>query len=320
MSGLCQRLGMSRQNYYWQRQVRQKAQVDESLVCQLVRVERQRQPRLGGRKLWRLLKKELAAAGVELGRDRFFEVLRRQGLLIPRRRPSCRTTDSRHSFRVYKNLARDLVLTGPHQLLVADITYVRTREGFMYLALVMDAWSRKIVGYDGSDSLEAEGARRALRRALAQLPAGTKAVHHSDRGTQYCCGEYVALAQGGGLAISMTQENHCYENAKAERLNGILKQEYGLGEELCSKKEARRLAREAVGLYNTQRPHTALGYAVPAAVHQAGLDREGTGAVMPLAGSLMLLEATVANARVPPAPAPSLGGWQEEARQVLGRT
>jgi len=311
---------MSRQNYYWQRQVRQKAQVDESLVCQLVRAERQRQPRLGGRKLWRLLKEELAAAGVELGRDRFFEVLRRQGLLMPRRRRYCRTTDSRHSFRVYKNLARDLVLTGPHQLLVSDITYVRTREGFMYLALVMDAWSRKIVGYDGSDSLEAEGARRALKMALKQLPAEAKAVHHSDRGTQYCCSEYVALAQGGGLVISMTEENHCYENAKAERLNGILKQEYGLGEELSSKAEARRLVQQAVGLYNTHRPHTALGYAVPAAVHQAALGREGTGAVMPLAGSLRLLEATVANARVPPAPAPSLACYEEQARQVLVRT
>jgi len=311
---------MSRQNYYYQRQVRERAQVDEALVGQLVRLERQRQPRLGGRKLWRLLKDELKGAGVDLGRDRFLEVLRRQGLLLARRKGTCRTTDSRHRFGVYENLARGLELTGPHQLLVADITYLRTREGFMYLALVMDAFSRKIVGYDCSDSLEAEGARRALKMALQQLPAGAQAVHHSDRGVQYCCREYVGLAQRAGLVMSMTQENHCYENAKAERLNGILKQEYGLGEELCGKDAALRLVRQAVELYNVHRPHAALGYAMPAVVHQAAWGREGTGAVMPLAGSLRLLEATVANARVPPAPAPSLGGSQDEARQVLVRT
>jgi putative transposase len=300
---------MSRQNYYGQRRVRAREQVAEALVVALVRQERQRQPRLGGRKLWRLLREELAAAGMALGRDRFFGVLRRQELLIRRRKRGCRTTDSRHGWRVYRNLAQDLVLTGPHQLWVSDITYVRTEEGFMYLALVMDAYSRKIVGADCSDSLEAEGARRALRMALRQLPVGARKagrVHHSDRGVQYCCGEYVALAEGSGLVLSMTEENHCYENAQAERLNGILKQEYGLGEVLATKAEAVRLVRQAVALYNGHRPHAALRYAFPEQVHELGGGRGGTGAVMPLAGSLVLLEASVANARVLPAPAPPL--------------
>jgi transposase InsO family protein len=301
---------MSRQNYYHQRQVRAREQVDESLVADLVRQERQRQPRLGGRKLWRLLEQEFLAAGISLGRDRFFGVLRRQGLLIPRRKGHCRTTDSRHGFRVYGNLAAGRVLTGPHELLVSDITYVRTQEGFMYLALVMDAYSRKIVGYDCSDSLEAEGARRALRRALAQLPAGVPTMHHSDRGTQYCCWEYVGLLERAGVSISMTQQQHCYENAKAERLNGILKQEYGLGETLPTKAQALLLVRQAVELYNGHRPHTALGYATPEQVHAGGSgdrapaagggvlamaagsggDRSGPGGVMPVAGSLGSLD------------------------------
>jgi transposase InsO family protein len=260
---------MSRQNYYYQRHRRQREQLDEKLVLELVRSERSRQPRLGGRKLWSLLSPEFEAAGLKLGRDRFFEVMRRHDLLIERAKKSVHTTDSRHGFRTYANLAAELVLTGPHQLLVSDITYLRTREGFVYLALVMDAFSRKIVGYDCSSSLESQGARRALERALGQLPAGHQAVHHSDRGIQYCCREYVELAEGGGLTMSMTQDNHCYENARAERLNGILKQEYGLGETLASLSEAQQLVKEAVVLYNDHRPHGSLGYAMPSAVHAA---------------------------------------------------
>jgi len=276
---------MSRQNYYHQRRVRERVEVEEGLVLELVRQERSRQPRLGGRKLWWLVQGELRAAQVTLGRDRFFGVLRRHDLLIPRRGRGCRTTQSGHGFRVYVNRAKDLELRGPHQLLVSDITYLRTREGFVYLALVMDAYSRKIVGYDCSDSLEAQGARRALRMALRQLPQGVQAMHHSDRGVQYCCGEYVGLLAGAGVAISMTQENHCYENARAERLNGILKQEYGLGEIQVSKRDAAAGVAEAVGLYNGHRPHGSLGYACPSQVHAAGT-RAGPGGVMPVAGSL----------------------------------
>jgi transposase InsO family protein len=310
---------MTRQNYYHQRHVRQQEEVDEALVLELVRAERQRQPMMGGRKLWHLLEEELRAAGVVLGRDRFFGVLKRQNLLICRRKRTCRTTDSRHRFKVYANLAKDLVLTGPHGLLVSDITYLRTQDGFMYLALVMDAWSRKIVGYDCSDSLEAIGARRALNMALKQLPEGAQVMHHSDRGTQYCCHEYVEMLERAGVAISMTQENHCYENAKAERLNGILKQEYGLGGTLAGKTEAQALAREAVMLYNAYRPHTALGYRCPGDVHEMTRDRFGIGGVMPVACSLMSGTA-VANATVTPPPIPKLDPFVEEARQVFVRT
>lgn len=138
----------------------------------------------------------------------------------------------------------------------------------MYLCLVMDAFSRTIVGFDCSDTLEREEALRALGQALGQLPEGSVAVHHSDRGSQYCCHDYVERLEKAGVGISMTQENHCYENGQAERLNGILKQEYGLGAVQLSKRAALRAVGEAVMLYNCRRPHQRLGYACPMQVHQ----------------------------------------------------
>jgi putative transposase len=260
---------MTRQNYYKQRHQRQRRQVDEDLIISLVCRERAAQPRLGSRKLLHVLDGELAKAGVQIGRDRFFQMLRRHDLLIERAVRSARTTDSRHMFRVYDNLFKGLQLTGPHQALVSDITYIRTAEGFVYLCLVMDAFSRAIVGFDCSDTLEREGALRALHQALKQRPLGRETVHHSDRGSQYCCHDYVQRLEKAGVLISMTQENHCYENAQAERLNGILKQEYGLGATFGCKSEAMRAVAEAVHLYNWRRPHQSLGYATPMHVHQA---------------------------------------------------
>jgi putative transposase len=264
---LCDLVGMTRQNYYKSRQVRRRESIDEQLVLSLVRAERSVQPQLGTRKLLHIIRRELLEANVKLGRDRLLGLLRRHDLLIARKRNFSKTTDSWHGLGVYPNLAKDLSLVAPHQLLVSDITYVRTRERFAYVCLVMDAFSRAVVGYDCSESLSFEGATRALRMAVGQLPAGHSAVHHSDRGSQYCCGMYTQMLVKHGLGISMTEANHCYENAQAERLNGILKQEYGLGQTLASVSQARRLLREAVDLYNHRRPHAKLDYAVPMSVH-----------------------------------------------------
>ena len=259
---------MTKQNFYKVKHERQRREVDEALVVDLVRAERKQQPALGTRKLLVALAPELREAGVSLGRDRFFELLGRRDLLIARRRRSGpRTTDSRHGFRVYENLLKTAELKGPNEAWVSDLTYIRTREGFLYLALVMDAWSRKIVGWHVGVTLEALGCVAALRMALKQLPAGSHPIHHSDRGTQYCCGEYIGLLDSQGLPISMTQENHCYENAKAERLNGILKQEYGLGVEFLRKADVGLAVKQAVALYNERRPHTSLGYRTPSSVH-----------------------------------------------------
>jgi putative transposase len=268
ISALCQRVGMSRQNYYKDRRQRQRQQVDEDFIVELVKAERRDQARLGTRKLRVVLKPILEEAGISIGRDRFFETLRKHDLLLESTKSAARTTDSRHSFRVYRNLIKDMVPSRPNEVWVSDITYIRTDEGFVYLALIMDKFSRKIVGFHCGDTLEATGAIRALNQALHQLPAGTACIHHSDRGSQYCCHAYIARLKSRKLQVSMTEEQHCYENANAERLNGILKQEYGLGQTFRRKRQAYPACAQAVNFYNTRRPHVSLDYAIPAEVHK----------------------------------------------------
>jgi transposase InsO family protein len=262
-------VNMTRQNYYKCRRYRRRIQIDESFIISVVRRERAVQPRLGSRKLLHILRSEFEHGGVSIGRDRFFRLLSRNGLLIKRRSKGCRTTNSRHFFGVYENLVKDFCLRGPCQVVVSDITYIRTDEGFMYLSLIMDAYSRAILGYDCSDSLEAEGALRSLSMASKHLKGISGVIHHSDRGIQYCCSAYVKRLKRGRFRISMTEVNHCYENGKAERLNGILKQEYGLGDSFLSKSDARRAVNEAVKLYNYRRPHQELGYRCPMEVQMA---------------------------------------------------
>ena len=202
-----------------------------------------------------------------MGRDRFFKLLREHNLLIQRKRGRKKTTDSRHSFRVYRNHYKDLEVTAAHQAWLADLTYIRTQEGFLYLSQISDAGTHKIIGYEASDRLEAEGCLASLEQALGQLPEGRQPLHHSDRGIQYCCSDYIGKLQTRGLSISMTEENHFYENAQAERLNGILKQECGLGACFRTKAEARQAVDQAVWLYNNFRPHMSLGYRTPSEVH-----------------------------------------------------
>lgn len=271
MSALCALAGMTRQNFYKGRKRRTHLSIDEELVLELVRQERRILPMVGVRKLLVMLEEPLAEAGIRIGRNRLFELLKRNDLLIEPKRRGARTTDSRHRFRVYRNLLKDKPSKGPHEAWVCDLTYIRTESGFVYLSLVMDAFSRKIVGYHVNDSLEAAGCMRSLQMAIRQLPAGAHPIHHSDRGTQYCCEGYVELLEERHLPISMTEENHCYENAKAERLNGILKGEFGLGGTLKGIEEVRRLVtKEVVPLYNTRRLHTALGFRTPEVVHRMG--------------------------------------------------
>lgn len=277
MKILCELCGMSRQNYYFQRRIREKLSVDERLVLELVHRERNRQSKLGGRKLLHLIQGDLQSAGVQMGRDRFFTFLRDRKLLIKRKRRGIRTTNSRHGFAVYGNLAKDLQVTNPHQLWVSDITYIRTLEGFMFLCLILDVYSRAIVGWDCSDSLEMEGTLRALEMALKQKPKGADTMHHSDRGVQYCCNAYTGRLKESGITISMTEENHCYENSMAERLNETVKYEYGLGDSFQAKSLVKPAAKEAVMLYNNYRPHLSLDMKKPMEVHKFGfLESEDT--------------------------------------------
>jgi transposase InsO family protein len=259
---------MTRQNYYHRRRKHQRHAVDKGLIGSLVVQERQQQPRLGTRKLHSLYKDTLMEAGVKIGRDGFFAVLGELGLLVPpKRSESPRTTDSYHCLPVFSNLIKDLEVTKPNEVWVVDLTYIRTEMGFLYLALVTDRMSRKIVGYHCGDTLEAEGCLQALEQALADLPKGAHPIHHSDKGTQYCCHQYVERLAESGLCVSMTETNHCAENALAERVNGILKSEYSLGATFRCKTSARRAVSQAVHLYNHRRPHTALQMRFPAEVH-----------------------------------------------------
>jgi putative transposase len=259
---------MSRQNYYAARRLRRRRLIDESMILNLVRRERRLQPRLGARKLLHLLRSDLHDAGVSIGRDRFFELLADSDLLVVPKPAMPHTTNSRHSLPVFGNLLSGKVLQEPNEAWVSDLTYIRTDEGFLYAALITDAYSRKIVGAHIGDSLEAEGCLAALEQALRTLPTGKQPIHHSDRGCQYCCHEYVEQLQARGLPISMTQVMHCYENAQAERVNGILKQEYELDRRFRTKEQACKAFEQAVWLYNHRRPHMRLGYQFPADVHE----------------------------------------------------
>jgi transposase InsO family protein len=272
VSAVCRFVAITRQNYYARRRRRQRREVDGQLVCQLVQQERHLQPRLGARKLRVLLQGPFQEAGVRLGRDRFFEVLRQGGLLLqPKRSEHPQTTHSSHSLPVFRNLIRELEVRRPNEVWVGDLTYLRSQEGFMFLALLTDKMSRHIVGYDCADSLESIGCQRALKMAMRQLRPGEQPIHHSDRGSQYCCHDYVTLASAGGLSLSMTETDHCAENALAERMNGILKSEYGLDQEFKTKAQIGQAVDQAIALYGTRRPHSALGNQFPAVVHKSFL-------------------------------------------------
>jgi len=179
-----------------------------------------------------------------------------------------RTTYPRHSLPVFRNLIAQLETTLPNQIWVSDVTYIRTWEGFEYLTLIMDLHSRKIVGYHSGKGLDAEESLKALDQALEDLPDDRYPIHHSDRGSQYCSRKFVGRLKERHLPVSMTELNHCAENSVAERLNGILKQEYGLGRTFLSRQQARRAVDEAVWLYNNRRPHMSLQYRFPSEVHK----------------------------------------------------
>lgn len=260
---------MSRQNYYKTRKARNRREVKTGLVKELVKAERELQPRLGGLKLHHMLKDELAAAGAPLGRDRFMEVLREEGLLLEPLPKAPRTTWSRHSLPVFENLVKERDVSAPNEVWVADITYLRLADEFAYLSLITDLYSHQVVGYHVATSLEASETLKALEMALESRPEESQPTHHSDRGCQYCCHAYVKRLQGIGMAVSMTEENHCAENAVAERINGIMKQEYFLSSTFKNLEQARAAVEEAVFLYNHRRPHRSLNLKTPAEIHLA---------------------------------------------------
>lgn len=204
-----------------------------------------------------------------IGRDRFFDILRKRGLLVKRKRKYVTTTDSYHRFHKYKNKLKGKAITGPNRAYVSDITYLRTRKGFVYLFLQTDAFSRMITGWYLSDSLAIQGAIKALQMTIKQSGMTKDAIHHSDRGLQYCSKEYVKILKDSKMDISMTEENHCYENAIAERVNGILKQEFLLDGPFEDQACALKAVKQAIDSYNNRRPHWSLNLCTPGQIHKA---------------------------------------------------
>ncbi len=259
----CQCYDLHRDAYYKFKQRKRKKEAVANCVIELVKTERIVQSRVGTRKLYKELKTAFDAEGLKVGRDKLFAILREYEMLIRRKKASCKTTDSYHRFHKYKNLVKNMDVTAPNQVWVADITYIRTINGFCYLALITDMYSRKIVGYDISDSLELKGCLRAFKMAIKQARPKAGLVHHSDRGIQYCSNQYVNELKKRNVCISMTEENHCYENAIAERVNGILKDEFYLDQCFFNTKFASIATKNAIDIYNNKRLHISLGYKTP---------------------------------------------------------
>jgi putative transposase len=266
---VCNFFGITRQAYYKQLRKTEKVLIGHELVVELVQEIRRSNKQMGGKKLYHLLKDDITGIAGSMGRDKFFGLLRKRDLLVSRRRKYAVTTQSHHRFRVHDNKLKGYVPSAPHQAWVCDITYVRVVKGFVYLFLLTDAYSRKIVGWELNGSLGVEGALSALRRAINQCPCTKGLIHHSDRGFQYCANVYVNQLKSRGITISMAEAGNCYENAMAERVNGILKGEYGLDETFASEKEALQAVRQGIKAYNEQRPHWSLGLKIPAKVHVA---------------------------------------------------
>ncbi len=195
-------------------------------------------------------------------------MLRKHNMLTLRKKYSSRTTNALHRFYKYKNIIKDVMINRPNQVWVSDITYIRTVKGFCYLALITDMCSRKIIGYDLSDSLELSGCVRALKKALYQAKSIDGLIHHSDRGIQYCSNQYTQILKKNNIKISMTEENHCYENAIAERVNGILKDEFYLDQTFDNVAHTRRATKNAINLYNEIRLHLSLDYKTPNMVYK----------------------------------------------------
>lgn len=243
-------------------------------VIERVQAVRQRQPRIGARKLHHMLGEELCQSQCGLGRDALFDILREAHMLVPPRRAYHKTTHSHHRFRRHPNLLKEgpaqVRLTASEQVWVADITYLPSDQGFVYLSLLTDAWSRKIVGFHVHDSLQTAQVSQALKMALRGRKTRQALVHHSDRGIQYCSTDYQEIHQRHGVTCSMTDGYDCYQNALAERINGILKSEFLLHRP-ANLLEARRMVEQSVKIYNQERPHLSLKLKTPDEVHRASL-------------------------------------------------
>lgn len=264
----CALFGKSRQAWYEGTHRQSEQQLADTLVLKLVSEIRSELPRVGTRKLHYLLASKLTDHQITMGRDKLYQLLGEHGYLLRYRKRKAYTTNSNHAYRKYPNLIRDKTLTKPNQLWVSDITYIRLYQGFCYLSIITDAYSRKIIGHCLHTSLNSEGAIQALVKSISQSKGRESLIHHSDRGIQYCCRDYVQLLEHYSIAISMTENGDPYENAIAERVNGILKNEFELHKSFASFSEAHQATESAVQRYNHIRPHSSCDYLTPVIAHE----------------------------------------------------
>ena len=266
---LCGLFGKSRQAWYDLQGRKQEELFQEQVIVELVQQKRALLPRVGGIKLLAMLRGELANHHIVIGRDAFYTILRNNDLLVPCKGRYAVTTQSNHHFKKWPDLVQRRPAGQAEEIWVSDITYLRTQNGFIYLSLITDAYSRKIVGYHLSQSLKAAGCIAALNKAISGRRYPDRSlIHHSDRGIQYCCDAYVKVLLDNDLQISMTQDGSPYDNAVAERVNGILKSEFDLYRTFDSYKAAIDPVCKAIAAYNTIRPHFSCNLQTPDQAHR----------------------------------------------------
>lgn len=260
-------MGYSPQAYHKHNKKTFQQQLNEGLILNEIDAIRKHQPRCGGRKLFIMLQPFLKQHNISIGRDKFFDLLKRNKLLVRKTKRNVYTTMSKHHYHRYPNLVKGFTPMKAHELWVADITYIPLKERFAYLFLITDAYSRKIVGYHVSDDMKVSSAAVALKQALAQKPTETIVIHHSDRGIQYCSNEYVSLLNEHNAMISMTESGDPLENAIAERVNGILKTEL-ISSRYSDIHAASIHISRCITIYNHRRRHSSLNWQLPAIVHE----------------------------------------------------
>jgi transposase InsO family protein len=258
--------GYSKQAYY-KRKIQKNSTKTTNRIIELVLSIRKKMPKIGTRKLYVLLKSDFENNNLHVGRDQLFKILRENYLLIPRRRNYIKTTNSKHWMKKYPNIIKEKILESSEKVWVADITYLKTKERNYYLHLITDAYSKKIVGYELSDTLQASSTLKALRQAIKNRVYKHSLIHHSDRGLQYCSEEYTETLKKSDILISMTENSDPYENAVAERVNGILKYEFGLIDTFEDFKNLSQQLDQSIYYYNNLRPHISLNYNIPSQVH-----------------------------------------------------
>ncbi len=259
-------LGKSRQSYYKQKHRKGQKQEQSCRVIDLVRKCREDMPRVGTLKLYELLYDQLRS--MKVGRDKLNTILKVNGMLVVPLKKYKVTTNSRHMFKRHEDLVSGLKITRPEQVWVSDITYIYNRDRYYYMSLVTDAYSKRIMGYSLSPNMNVELVLRSMQMAYQHREYKRKIIHHSDRGTQYCCNEYQRMLKRMGIRVSMTQNSDPYSNAIAERVNGIIKQEFLLEQKNCSFEELKMRAKKAVEVYNNLRPHSSYHMLTPVNMHK----------------------------------------------------